>query len=174
MRRTGKILTFALVAIAAAGCSDGPLPITHDSLAFWNEVCDNMALVTDEDSAKRIKELQFDKLLEEKSKALAARYDKRMRELDRIEKAELDDILLDYYYEIVATKKRIENSKKRLAAMQGGVANYAGAIITHVDAWQKMMENWGSQIGGPAADKGPVQFSKGVAPLRQSLTAAKK
>ena len=114
MKLTCRCLALFVLLTAIPGCGDSPDTIVHDILVFWNEVCDNMLRATDEPTAKDLLAVQF-KQLEEKHKSFEPRIKKITDNMKTfLEAKELDNALVDHYYEMKATDQRIRNTQKLL------------------------------------------------------------
>ncbi len=113
MKSTGRLFGGLLLMTAIAGCADGPQPIVHDLVVFWNEVCDNTLKATDEETAKKLLEVEF-KLLDAKCDALKARCQKVITNYDKDDAIGLENALMDYKIEIEAVEKRLLNARERI------------------------------------------------------------
>src|SRR5262245_34335904 len=116
MRKAWRCCLIGLLLTAVPGCGDSPQILVHDMLVFWNEVCDNILRANDNATAKELVDVQF-KILEKKHEKIKDRFEKRFRDLDKATAKELDNALLDYYYEIRDTNARVTNTLKRLDAV---------------------------------------------------------
>src|SRR3954470_970804 len=114
MRQRWRLAAVLQITAAIAGCADGPPALVHDLVVFWNEVCDNMLKATDEESAKKLLEVQF-KLLDAKFESLKARTEKLfINGYDKQEALALEDSLMDYRRECEAVAIRLDKSKERV------------------------------------------------------------
>jgi len=105
-----------LCLVCATGCGDTPEVLIHDCLVFFNEVCDYQLRAVDEESAKRLNEVEF-KVLKVKNEALKERIKMRFANIDKEQKKDYNDAWLDYYDEKVATGYRVNRSVNRLDAI---------------------------------------------------------
>jgi hypothetical protein len=153
------------------GCSDNAGVITHDMLVFWNEVCDNMLRATDEDSAKEVLDVHF-KILEEKHKKFDDRIKKLTDNMDKLDAKDLDNALIDYYYEMKATSQRITNTQKIL---DGIMRNTKGPTtnLKAVRDWPDAKKKFGTvQLGKFNPDE-TNKFGGGLVLPRPQFTKKK-
>jgi hypothetical protein len=137
-----------------------------------------MIRATDEETAKDLVKVQF-KLLSKKYDKLHDRIEKAAREIDKANARELENALLDYYYEIDATNKRLENCVKRLDNLIQADPSHVNltAIRKFADKadFDKIsLGDWMPNKGYKAAPGEPHQFSHGLVPARPMKKGASK
>jgi len=174
MKKARCFLPILLVLVGVSGCGDAPNVLVHDLLVFWNEVCDNMLRATNEETAKELLKVQF-KLLDKKYEVLKDRVTKRLKDLTKDEAKELENALLDYYYEIKATEERLENRQKGLQALISGTTDHAS--LTKILNWPESKRDFNKisldKYMPTRADQldpnRPTQFGNGLVMARPQL-----
>jgi hypothetical protein len=175
MKKTGRLVMFFLVITGVAGCGESPSLLIHDLLVFWNEVCDNMVRATNEETAAELLKVQF-KLLSKKQERLKERLDNRFRDVKKPDATELEEGLLDYYDEIVATETRLKNCQMRLQKIIDVTPNHDE--LTKVKDWPNSrktfslvpLQDYTPRKEDPTC---PKQFGTGLVPMRPQFTFAK-
>jgi len=152
----------------------------HDLLVFWNEVCDNMLRATDDDTAKELLKVQF-KLLEKKHEQYCERIQKRLQLVDSKEAKGIDEALVDYYFEILATEKRLANCQDRLDTMIKNAPDhheYLKKIKDWPESKKRVILEMERQLGDYKPDKDdafcPKQFGNGIVLSRPQFKRAPK
>ena len=113
MNTLGRFLAVGFLLAAISGCADTSQLLVHDLVVLWNEVCDNMLKATDEETAKKLLEVQF-KVLEKKYDSVKARCEKKFMNFEKDDAIDLEDTLMDFRIEIEAVEKRLQNAKERV------------------------------------------------------------
>jgi hypothetical protein len=154
MMKAGRLVALFLALTGVTGCGESPHLLTHDLLVFWNEF----------------------KLLGKKHENLKERFDKSLKDMKRPEAIELEDALIDYYDEIVATETRLKNCQLRLQKIIDVTPNHDE--LAKVRDWPNSKKIF-HQV--PLLDftprKGdanyPKQFGTGLVPMRPQLIPPK-
>jgi hypothetical protein len=178
MKKAGRLAALFLVLSGVAGCGESPQVLTHDLVVFWNEVCDNMVRATSEEKAGELLKVQF-KLLGKKQETLKERFEKRLKDLKKDDAKELDEALLDYYDEIVATEKRLKNCQSYLQKIIDATPSHAELV--KVRDWpnskkvfnQVPLLDFEPRKGDPNCPKDD-HFFTGMVPKRPQFTFANK
>jgi hypothetical protein len=137
-----------------------------------------MIRATDEETAKGLVKVQF-KLLGKKYEKLHDRIEKAAREIDKANARQLEDALLDYYYEIEATSKRLENCVKRLDDIIKANPSHDNLTVIRkfadkADFDKISLGDWMPKKGYKAAPGEPHEFSHGLVPARPVKKATGK
>ena len=176
MKKAGRLVALFLALTGVAGCGESPQLLTHDLLVFWNEVCDNMVRATNEEKAADLLKVQF-KILSKKHENLKERFDKRLKDLRKPDAAELEDALIDYYDEIMATETRLKNCQLRLQKIIDATPNHDE--LAKVRDWPNSKKIFNQvpllEFTPRKGDANyPKQFGTGLVPLRPQLIAPKR
>jgi len=181
MKKAWRFLGILLVVVFVPGCADNPQTITHDMIVFWNEVCDNMLKATDEETAKKLLEVQF-KVLEKKHETIRLRAEKKFTNFDKDDAMDVENALMDFKVEIEAVEQRLKNTKERVLAIIAQmpnpdscinlkkIANWAdsGKKVFNVQDYGKYMPNLRTK------DVKPKQLGKGLVPARPNFEFKKQ
>jgi hypothetical protein len=174
MKRALRFLAVFLVLVGAAGCGENHHLLTHDLVVFWNEVCDNMLRATDDESAKDLLKVQF-KLLEKRQDTLRKRAENRAKEIDKADATDLEDALVDYYYEILATEKRLAKCQDILNGIIAATPSHQH--LEQVRDWPTSKREFDKIYIGkyqPTEKDQPKQFGTGLVLKRPNFDFSKK
>ena len=165
MFRALRVLLAGIALGGLSGCGDNPAGLLHEMLVFWNEVCDNTLRVTDDKSAQDLMLNQL-KILDKQHVDIKERANKALGTYKENAQFEsLNNALLDSYYEIEATLKRVKKCRERLINLSK--ASGQNTSIFAVLKWIEERKDFnnislGSFSPNPQDPKAPKQIGEGL------------
>ena len=114
--RRAVVVGGLLCLLGAAGCGDPPHRVLRDTLTTLNEAADALMLIKDEESALTVIKTKIEPL--RKKWQLVRKRQDEFRNMDKDDKAELAELLLNYVAESKATGQRLAGQGARLSALR--------------------------------------------------------